>query len=270
MRSILGDLKVVRFPAMCALLMMSRYECFESNCAPMILRMMSADPESSCKSLLDSFGIAHSAIDNSESRGRTNGKADALMQAAESLYGFAQEMSSGGADWPTSRAADFLPQSGAFITAVARFWQLLTRIAPVELTAGLRAAIKQTSDDSDRSERCAISEALAGALASRSITDIDRQWMQDTFLKYALDAPTDQREEWLKGAAWCTDSGNENVSDSLLRHLSSTPMGTVAQTARGLELTTRLHRPARSRPGYGYETITHGSPCGSNRFPARA
>jgi proteasome activator subunit 4 len=237
MRSILGDLKVVRFPAMCALLMMSRYECFESNCAPMILRMMSADPESSCKSLLDSFGIAHSAIDNSESRGRTNGKADALMQAAESLYGFAQEMSSGGADWPTSRAADFLPQSGAFITAVARFWQLLTRIAPVELTTGLRAAIKQTSDDSDRSERCAISEALAGALASRSITEIDRQWMQDTFLKYALDAPTDQREEWLKGAAWCTDSGNENVSDSLLRHLSSTPMGTVAQTARGLELT---------------------------------
>ena len=66
--------------------------------------------------------------------------------------------------------------------------------------------------------------------------DEDRQWMQETFLKYALDAPSEQREEWLRGIAYCTDSGDGNKSDSLLRHLSSVQMSTVAQIARSLEL----------------------------------
>ena len=234
MKSVLGDLKVVRFPAMCALLMMSRYENFASKCAPVVKNVLTSSPDHACERLLAHFSIAHSPVESGETHRRTNGKADVLMQAAESLYGFANEMS--GSEWPTSRASEFLPTSGAFIVAVARFWMMLTKLAPMEIASGLRSVISKSSDAHYRSMRCAISEALAGALASRCVLDEDRQWMQETFLKYALDAPSEQREEWLRGIAYCTDSGDGNKSDSLLRHLSSVQMSTVAQIARSLEL----------------------------------
>ena len=232
--SVLGDLKVVRFPAMCALLMMSRYDCFESSCAPQIKLSMNANAPQSYKQLLKHFAIAHTSLESSEPRGRPNGKSDALMQAAESLYGFANEMS--GSDWPSSRAGEILTSSGAFIVAVARFWMLLTSISPADVARALREAITESGADVDRSTRCAISEALAGALASRLLTDEDRMWMEETFLKFALDAPPEQREEWLKGAAYCTDSG-ENCSDTLLRQLSMMQLSTVAQMGRSLEIT---------------------------------
>lgn len=79
MWSIFGDLKVVRFLVMCVFFMMSRYECFESNCVLMILCMMSVDLELLCKLLFDSFGIVYFVIDNSEFCGRINGKVDVLM-----------------------------------------------------------------------------------------------------------------------------------------------------------------------------------------------
>jgi len=234
MKSVLGDLKVVRFPAMCALLMMSRYENFASKCAPVLKDVLTSNPDLACERLLAHFSIAHASVESGETHRRTNGKADVLMQAAESLYGFANEMT--GSNWPTSRASEFLPNSGAFIVAVARFWMMLTKVAPTEIASGLRGVISKSSDVGYRSMRCAISEALAGALASRCVLDEDRQWMQETFLKYALDAPSEQREEWMKGIAYCTDSGDGNKSDSLLQHLSSVEMSTVAQTARSLEL----------------------------------
>jgi len=234
MASILGDLKVVRFPAMCALLMMSRYECFESGCAPQVKLVMSANSPFSYKQLLINFAISHTSVESVDAQHRPSGKSDALMQAAESLYGFANEMS--GSDWPSSRASEIVTSSGAFIVAVARFWKILASISPADVAHALREVIAERGADMDRSTRCAISEALAGAMASRCLTDEDRNWMEETFLKFSLDAPPEQREEWLKGAAYCTDSG-ENRSDALLRQLSCMQLSTVAQMGRSLEIT---------------------------------
>ncbi|CAL53042.1 Armadillo-type fold [Ostreococcus tauri] len=234
MASVVGDLKVVRFPAMCALLMMSRYECFESSCAPQLKQVMSAKPEETFKQILTNFAIAHSSIESGEGRGRSHGKSDMLMQAAESLYGFANEMA--GPEWPNSRAADIMTSTGAFIVAVARFWKILAQISPADVAVGVRATIREHGEIRERSMRCALAEALAGVLASRCLSENDRAWMHETFFKYALDAPPEQREEWLKGAAFCTDSGG-NISDDLLRHLSSIQVSTMAQLGRSLEIT---------------------------------
>jgi len=234
MARILGDLKVVRFPAMCALLMMNRHECFESSCAPVVARVISETP-SLCQTIVQSFAVAHSAQDAGEQRGRANGKADALMHAAEALYGYANEMS--GPEWPSSRAFEGLPLTGAFIIAVARFWMLIAKISPQKIALGLRNICANASEESDRSTRCAIAEALAGAIASRALNEDDKVCLEDAFLKFAIDASADQREEWLRGAAFCTNSGGGNVSDSLLRRLGALHFSTVSHLSRSIELT---------------------------------
>mmetsp|Transcript_9211 Transcript_9211/g.30419 ORF Transcript_9211/g.30419 Transcript_9211/m.30419 type:complete len:1774 (+) Transcript_9211:120-5441(+) len=238
MQSTLGDLKVTRFPAMCALLMLSRYDCYESTCVPEIREIVRTDAVGTVRKWTRNFALAHSALDAGEARSQVNGKADALMQAAESLYGFANEMS--GPDWPMTRAFECLPSTGAFIVAVARFWMLLARVAPDDVVTGLRAFLDDpTIQNGDRSMRCAVAEALAGTLASRAVANVeDERWMERAFIKFALDASTDQREEWLRGAAYCTDSGNGNISDSLLRRLleHEESLSTVTHVARSLEL----------------------------------
>ena len=100
MSCLLGDLKVIRMPAACVLLMISRFESFERAGAPVVAATLTSQP-GALATILTNIGLCHSVAEAGGGRG-PQGRADTLVQAAENLYGAGSDMSC--KPWPRTRA----------------------------------------------------------------------------------------------------------------------------------------------------------------------
>ena len=170
MSCVLGDAKALRMPATCALLMLSRDAHFAEAGAPELRDALLASPKLLTR-VLRNLGLCHHVSDSSSGGGGGQGggagmsRADALAQAAESLYGAGADMS--GKPWPRLRgaasAADRASSdsgAGHFVVACARLFKLFAAVAPEAFDAPeLEAEIAACATvRGDRGARCAAAE----------------------------------------------------------------------------------------------------------------
>ena len=266
MSCLLGSAKVLRMPAACVLLMISRYPGFAAAGLPVVRHVLTSQ-SGALATILTNIGMCHHVSDR-EGGGRPSmGRADTLIQAAENLYGSGADMSGG--QWPRTRGGH-IALTGCFMTASARLFKLFAAVAPEAVAAGLRAPLAAAAVvQGDRGARCAAAEALAGILASPDITtdggDVARgafgaggpggasgagadatvaegasaPWAAPLLLKSVMEAAADSTEEWLRAVRYAVrgEQGGDGAP-WLLRALAAPPdraIATVAQQARRLE-----------------------------------
>lgn len=234
MSCLLGDLKVIRMPAACVLLMISRFESFERAGAPVVANVLSSQP-GALATIVANLGLCHSVGDGAGGARGPQGRADALVQAAENLYGAGSDMS--GKPWPRTRACDDHVPVGSFVVACARLFGLFARVAPRVVCDELEAPLSRLAfADGDRGARCAAAEAVAGVLASRS----PPRWAAPLLLRAFDEAANDSTEEWLRAVRYAARGGESPGAgcEPLLSALSSPvcrATATVSQQARRLE-----------------------------------
>ena len=248
MSCMLGNLKVLRMPAVCVLLMISRYNGWDEVGMP-VVRGVLTSRSGTLATILGNLGLCHHVSDREGGGRQSMGRADTLVQAAENLYGAGSDMSGG--QWPRTKGGD-ISLSGCFMTACARLFKLFAAAAPEAVARELEAPLAEAAAaQGDRGARCAAAEALAGILASPHIvTDASPNdgdgggarapWAGPLLLKNALEVGADSTEEWLRAIRYAVRG--EGVGEGatwLLRALTTRPdksSGTVAQQARWLEL----------------------------------
>ena len=235
MSCLLGDLKVIRMPAACVLLMISRFESFERSGAPVVANVLSSQP-GALETIVANLGLCHGVGDGAGGARGPQGRADALVQAAENLYGAGSDMS--GKPWPRTRACDDHVLVGSFVVACARLFGLFARVAPRVVCDELEAPLSRLAfADGDRGARCAAAEAIAGVLASSS----PPRWAAPLLLRAFDEAANDSTEEWLRAvryAARGADTAGGAGCEPLLAALSAPvcqSTATVSQRARRLE-----------------------------------
>lgn len=239
---VLGPAKALRLPAACALLMVSRYEGFEAHGVPTLRRALQA-PGALARALTNA-GLCHhigsEAVGGSAAR--QTSRADALLQAAESLYGAGADMS--GAPWPREKGGA-VDQAGAnegsshFIVACARLFKLFARVAPETVASELEKPLQSAASAAgDRGARVAAAEALAGVLAS---PHVDAPWAAPLLLKTVAESAAGEAEEWLRAVRYAArgEAPGEG-SDDVLRGVLATDgvlssSSTTAREARRLE-----------------------------------
>lgn len=255
MSCVLGDAKALRMPATCALLMLSRDAHFAEAGAPELRDALLASPKLLTR-VLRNLGLCHYVRDSSSGGGGGQGggagmsRADALAQAAESLYGAGADMS--GKPWPRLRgaasAADRASSdsgAGHFVVACARLFKLFAAVAPEAFDAPeLEAEIAACATvRGDRGARCAAAEALAGALASPALGARAKAWAGPLLTRCVLESAADATEEWLRAVRYAVrgEERGEGAGPEFLRALAEAPdreLVTVAQQARRLETAT--------------------------------
>ena len=239
MACVLGPTKTLRLPSVCALLMLARYDGFEEFGVD-TLRELLSQPNSIDK-LVTNLGLCHH-IGNEASQGRQTSRADALSQAAESLYGAGADMA--GTPWPNEKggAVDQNWSSGEsgthFITACARVWKLFASVAPETMNSQLEASLKlAASVQGDRGQRVAAAEALAGVLACG---DVETKWASSLLLKTVAECSADESEEWLRAVRYAcrgetVGEGCDALLDGVLAASETSSSSTTAREARRLE-----------------------------------
>ena len=235
MSCLLGDLKVIRMPAACVLLMISRFESFERAGAPVVANVLSSQP-GALATIVANLGLCHGVGDGAGGARGPQGRADALVQAAENLYGAGSDMS--GKPWPRTRACDDHVLVGSFVVACARLFGLFARVAPRVVCDELEAPLSRLAfADGDRGARCAAAEAIAGVLASSS----PPRWAAPLLLRAFDEAANDSTEEWLRAVRYAARGGDTAGGagcEPLLAALSAPvcqSTATVSQRARRLE-----------------------------------
>ena len=231
MSCMLGHLKVLRLPAACALLMLSRYEGFDDVGAPEVRRALVRRPRA-LADILTNLGLCHHA--GEAGANRATSRADTLLQAAENLYGAGADMS--GKPWPRQRGAASETQ-GHFVVACARVFKLFAAVAPETVAAELEGPVRAAATASgDRGARCAAAEALAGILACPATRP---PWAVATLVKSVVEAAADATEEWLRAVQYAVRG--ESIAEGapeILDAVAARPdrdVATVAQQARRLE-----------------------------------
>ena len=232
MSCLLGDLKVIRMPAACVLLMISRFESFERAGAPVVAATLTSQP-GALATIVTNLGLCHSVAEAGGGRG-PQGRADTLVQAAENLYGAGSDMS--GKPWPRTRICDDSQLIGSFVVACARLFGLFTRVAPNVVAETLEAPLSTGAfAEGDRGARCAAAEAIAGVLASNTAP----KWAAPLLLKAVDEAANDSTEEWLRAVRYAARGGSDGLGcEPLLTALTTQPdrrIATVSQQARRLE-----------------------------------
>ena len=233
---VLGPAKPLRLPAACALLMVSRYEGFEAHGAPTLRRALQS-PGALAKALTNA-GLCHNIGSEAVGGGgRQTSRADALLQAAESLYGAGADMS--GAPWPREKGGA-VDQAGSshdgsshFIVACARLFKLFARVAPETVASALEKPLTAAASAvGDRGARVAAAEALAGVLAS---PHVDAPWAAPLLLKTTAESAVEEAEEWLRAVRYAArgEAPGEG-SDDVLRGVlaADSPLSSSSTTAR--------------------------------------
>ena len=239
---VLGPTKALRLPAACALLMVSRYEGFEAHGVPTLRRALQA--EGALAKALANAGLCHHIGSEAVGGGgRQTSRADALLQAAESLYGAGADMS--GAPWPREKGGA-VDQAGSshegsshFIVACARLFKLFARVAPETTASALEAPLTSAASAvGDRGARVAAAEALAGVLAS---PHVDAPWAAPLLLKTVAESAAEEAEEWLRAVRYAArgEAPGEGSDDVLRGVLAADGLlsssSTTAREARRLE-----------------------------------
>ena len=222
--------------------MVSRYEGFEAHGVPTLRRALQA--EGALAKALANAGLCHHIGSEAVgSGGRQTSRADALLQAAESLYGAGADMS--GAPWPREKGGA-VDQAGSshegsshFIVACARLFKLFARVAPETVASELEKPLQSAASAAgDRGARVAAAEALAGVLAS---PDVDAPWAAPLLLKTVAESAAGEAEEWLRAVRYAArgEAPGEG-SDDVLRGVLATDgvlssSSTTAREARRLE-----------------------------------
>ena len=232
MSCMLGHLKVLRLPAACALLMLSRYDDFDDVGAPEVRRVLVRRPRA-LADILTNLGLCHHAGETGANQAMS--RADTLLQAAENLYGAGADMS--GTPWPRQRGAASETQ-GHFVVACARVFKLFAAVAPETVATELEGPVRAAAIASgDRGARCAAAEALAGILASPATRGTP--WAVATLVKSVIEAAADATEEWLRAVRYAVRG--ESIAEGapeILDVIVARPdrdVATVAQQARRLE-----------------------------------
>ena len=232
MSCMLGHLKVLRLPAACALLMLSRYDGFDDVGAPGVRRVLVRRPRA-LADILTNLGLCHHAGETGANQAMS--RADTLLQAAENLYGAGADMS--GKPWPRQRGAASETQ-GHFVVACARVFKLFAAVAPETVATELEGPVRAAAIASgDRGARCAAAEALAGILACPATRGTP--WAVATLVKSVVEAAADATEEWLRAVRYAVRG--ESIAEGapeILDVIVARPdrdVATVAQQARRLE-----------------------------------
>ena len=238
---VLGPTKALRLPATCALLMVSRYEGFEAHGVPTLRRALQA--EGALGKALTNAGLCHHIGSEAVGGGgRQTSRADALLQAAESLYGAGADMS--GAPWPRDKGgavdqAGHNEGSSHFIVACARLFKLFARVAPETVASTLEKPLTSAASAvGDRGARVAAAEALAGVLAS---PHVDAPWAAPLLLKTVAESAAEEAEEWLRAVRYAVrgEAPGEGSDDVLRGVLAADGLlsssSTTAREARRLE-----------------------------------
>ena len=240
MACILGPTKTLRLPAVCALLMVSRYSAFERKGGGVeTLRAVLSQPGTLAK-IVANLGLCHHIEPSVSGGGAGTSRADALLQAAESMYGAGGDMA--GSPWPVQKggAVDHAgTNEGAhFTVACARLWKLFARVAPEHVGAGLEAPLLfAASAPGDRGARVAAAEALAGVLASPHVRT---NWAAPLLLKTVAAAAAEESEEWLRAVRYASrgeqiGEGCEDLLAGVLAAKETSFSSTTAREARRLE-----------------------------------